>query len=62
MKTEYRTCQCGQSILVYIIAYERNKQPQIIFFDAGSENYEQVFICPDCGERLDYNILGDYYE
>lgn len=60
MDTEYRTCACGQSILVYIVKYERNKKPQTIFFDAGSENYEQVFICPNCNRRLDYNNLGDY--
>ena len=58
MNTEYRTCTCGQLILVYIIKYERGKEPQTIFFDASSENYEQVFICPNCNERLDYKNLG----
>jgi len=58
MKTEYKTCVCGQLILVYIIMYERGKQPQTIFFDASSENYEQVFICPNCKERLEYDKLG----
>ncbi len=59
MKTEYKTCRCGQPILVYIITYERGKQPQTIFFDASTENYEQVFICSNCNERLEYNNLGD---
>jgi len=58
MKTEYKTCGCGQSILVYMVTYERGKPPQTIFFDAGSENYEQVFICPNCNEKLNYNELG----
>jgi len=59
MKTEYRTCRCGQPILVYMVAYERERKPQTIFFDAATENYEQVFICPGCNARLDYNNLGD---
>ena len=59
MKTEYRTCKCGQSILVYVVGYERGKSPQTIFFTADTENYEQVFICPNCNERLEYSNLGD---
>jgi transcription initiation factor IIE alpha subunit len=59
MKTEYKTCMCGHSILVYIIKYDRSAQPQAIFFDAATENYEQVFICPNCNERLEYSNLGD---
>jgi hypothetical protein len=44
--------------MVYEVAYERGKKPQVIFFDGSSGNYEQVFICPSCQERLNYDNLG----
>jgi len=59
MKTEYKTCKCGRIIMVYKVKYERGKRPQVIFFDGSSGDYEQVFVCPKCNERLDYGNLGD---
>lgn len=58
MKTEYKTCRCGQILMIYKVEYERDKNPQVIFFAGSSGNYEQVFICPSCQERLNYNNLG----
>ena len=59
MNMEYKTCGCGQLILVYVIKYERDSQPQAVFFDASTEDYKQVFICPNCNEQLEYSNLGD---
>jgi len=58
MNTEYRICRCGRPLMVYKIAYERGKKSQVIFFDFSSGNYDQVFICPGCKERLNYDELG----
>jgi len=57
MNTEYKLCRCGQPLMIYKVEYERGKKPQVIFFDDASGNYEQVFICPSCKERLNYDIL-----
>ena len=59
MKTDYKTCRCGQVLMVYEVAYERDKKAQVIFFDGSSGNYEQVFICPNCRARLNNDELGE---
>lgn len=54
---EYRKCKCGYNILVYVIYSSNDKPPKYHYFDGHSGNYEQVFVCPGCHDRLNYMTL-----
>ena len=56
-ETEFKQCRCGYPILVYVIQHEHGKEPYYHFFDGNSGNYEQIFVCPGCKDRLDYLTL-----
>ena len=56
--TEFRSCRCGYSILIYVNQSEYDEaKVHYIFFDGHSGNYEQTFVCPGCHDRLDYFTL-----
>ncbi len=55
--SEFKTCKCGYSIIVYVIEYESKKPPRYHYFDGCSGNYEQTYVCPGCHDRLDYITL-----
>jgi hypothetical protein len=56
--TEFRRCKCGHELIVYMLTPEPEYKPNMYrYFDRNSDDYTQVFVCPECHDRLDYRTL-----
>ena len=55
--SQFRKCRCGYSIIVYIVESVHDEPLYYHYFDGHSGDYKQVFVCPGCHDRLNYETL-----